>query len=644
MRGSASTSRGETKIADEVEEPEKDTEKPGYKLARALSEYAKKTAQKYTGSFSANRDYVRGENHWPTPTNQLHMSRDAWKAKTVRNRLFQVIDQTGAMVLDATPAVQAEPIDANVTTEQLELAKNCVQSELRRLRWHEIREDVFNEGAINGKSFAHVYTKKDKLAEAMGIEQVEICAETLDNTRVFPEPGPTRLSQARVLNIEISMPLSRAIEAFPGNEAKLKPRKGQEVAKFAAQDPITRDRSDDELVNGPTGEMIIEPSGAIRSCNVDIMMTWIDQDMIYEETKWRIDQYGNHSAESTDYKRAYPFGRLIVTHGEYLLYDGESPYELVDVFPIAEFTFHSFPDRFWSPGVVAMNKSSQMVADKTMAMALDGARLAMFGNLEYPIGADGYSNKGNAPGESIPTPPELMGMAHYVSPNNVNMQLLSWLDETNRRDFHEQTGISDVLSGAAPVSATSGKELETRARLASTRPGRILKHMNEFDSQFANILFQMMRQNYVGERTFMVPGLNGELEAIRADVSQLPPGIAIRIQADPDEIERDALEGQNVQALVASGMLFQPQMIPLLPMLLPSYSIRPQKAKEIQMAVVNMVATGLIPTDPNTYMIITGQPMPPEMVAQFVAQQQMAMSAATGDRPNKPEGESQAAQ
>jgi len=131
----------------------------------------------------------------------------------------------------------------------------------------------------------------------------------------------------------------------------------------------------------------------------------------------------------------------------------------------------------------------------------------------------------------------------------------------------------------------------------------------------------------------MVAGPNGELESIRYDVSTLPPGIAIRIEADPDEIEKDALEGQNVQALISTGLLFMPQMIPLLPILLPSYGIRPQKAKELQKMVVQMVAIGSIPTDPMSYQMITGQPQPPEMAAMFQAQAQAAMEAQNGPQP-----------
>jgi hypothetical protein len=559
------------------------------------------------------------------------MTKDEWKAKTVRNRLVQVVDQTAAMVLDATPTVHAEPVSDDVTTEQLEMASKAVQAELRRLRWHELRRDIFIEGSTNGKAFAHVYTKPDKLAEAMGIQAAEICAELADGSRCYNDPSAIRLSQCRYFIYEPSLDYSRAVEALekvsPNIKSKLKPVGGEVLSTLSAEDAVSRSRTDDELVNGPGGDMILGKDRTVRSCKVNLPMVWIRDDMIYEEAKYNWDQYGTPVKESTNYSRAFPYGRLIVINGDYELYDGESPYELIDVIPMAEYTHYWDTDRFWGPGIVARLKSSQMVADKTMAIALDVARQTLIGNLEVPIGADGYDNKGNAPGEVIAVPPELSGMAHVVAPNNVNMQLLSWLDETNRRDFEDQSGVSEVLSGAAPVTATSGKELQTRAKLASTRIGRHLKQMNEFDSDFANIVFQLMRQNYVGERPYMVQGPNGELETIRFDVSQLPPGIAIRIEADPDEIEKDALEGQNVQALVSTGLLFDPRMIPLLPILLPSYGIRPQKAKELQKMVVQMVAVGSIMTDPMSYQMITGQPQPPEMTAMFAAQMQAQADA-----------------
>lgn len=629
MRGSVATDSEGTEIAEEVE-PEKDSQKPAFKIARVLTEAAMASSSPYTSQFDENWKYAIGENHWPTPTNRYHMAKDEWKAKTVRNRLFKTIDQKAAMVLDATPSVHAEPVSADVPTEALELASSVVRAELKRLRWHEIREDIFLEGAVNGKAIAHVYTKKDSLAAAMGVEQSEICAEVSNGRELGNDPSATRLSQCRYFVHKMMMDYSRAIEAFPDAKDKLKPNGGPVVANLPATDSIVQERSNEELVTGPGGDLLIGKDGKIKECKVPISMVWIRDDSVLEEIKYKIDQYGNHTeiADETNYSRAYPYGRLIVTSGEWLLYDGESPYEIDSVLPYAEYTHYRNNRRFWGYGEVAHLKSAQMVADKTMAIALDGARKVIFGNLEVPIGADQYDNKGNAPDEVVRVEPELSGMAHYVTPNNVNMQFLGWIDGTNDKDFGDMSGVSDALSGALPTTPTSGKEVQSRAKLASTRIGRTLKHLNEWDTDFANIVFQLMRQNYVGERTFMVEGLNGELEAIKADVSMLPPGIAIRIESDPDEIEKSELEGQNVQALVASGMLYDPRFIPFMAELLPSYGIRPQKAKQLQKMSVQMVQMGMIPTDPMAYQLITGQPMPPEMFAQYQVQQMMAMAAA----------------
>jgi hypothetical protein len=606
----------------------------------------KPVARSYTSTFDENWKYAVGENHWPTPTSQYHVARDEWKAKTVRNRLWKTIDQKAAMVLDATPTVQAEPLSTDVPTDILELASKVVQAELKRLRWHELREDVFLEGSVNGKALAHVYTKRDKLASEMGVDQAEICVELADSRRCYPDSSATRLSQCRHFTYEANMDYSRAIEAFPASVGKLKPVPGNMVAKLDGKDAMTRERSNDELVTGPGGDLLLGKDGTVKECKVDVAMTWIvDNESLSREVKYALDESGQPIAK-TDSKRTYPYGRLIATTGEYELYDGESPYEIETVFPFAEYTHYRNSKRYWGYGEVAHLKSAQMVADKNMAIALDGARKVLFGNLEAPISAEGgYSNKGNAPDEVILMPPELMGMAHYVNPSNVNMGFLSWIDATNDKDFGDMSGVNDALSGNLPTTPTSGKEIQTRAKLASTRIGRHLKHMNEFDSDLANVVFQMMRQNYVGERTFMVEGLNGQLESIKADVSQLPPGIAIRIEADPDEIEKSELEAQVVQMLVDSGRLKDPSFIPYMQILLPSYGLRPQKAKEMQRIAVEMVLNGMTPTDPMSYQLITGQPMPPELQAQFMMQQRMAMAQATGDRPNKPpEGESETAQ
>lgn len=512
------------------------------------------------------------------------MTRDEWKAKTVRNRLWRTINYKAAVVLDATPSIHAEPVSVDAETEVLELAEQIMQHELKRGRWQQIRRDIFLDGAVNGKGIAHVFTWKDPLSG-----EVKVCAEKCDLRRFYVDPSATSLADARYVIYKPAMDVSKIAKTFDEETAKkVKVSTGPQVGMMQ-QGEATLTRTDNEMISGPAGDVLLGKDGVIRERKADVAFIWIKD---YETLKVEIEPVlrsdGTMGEGSRKESRAYPYGRLIVISGETLLFDDISPYELDGVFPFAEYTHYRNTERFWNYGDCALLKSNQMVADKTMAIALDGARKVIFGNLEVPIGADGYSNKGNAPDEVVAVPPELSGMAHYVRPDNVNLAFLQFIDETNYRDFERDSGVSDVSTGTSPNAPTSGVEVQARQRAAATIIGQHLKEMNQFSSDFANIWYQIARQNYTGMRDFGVMGPASELEAIQADMSLLPPGVLLRVEADPDELERDHLEGQNIQALITSRQLFDPMLLPFWHILLPSYGIRPQKAREIQKILAGM--------------------------------------------------------
>jgi len=587
---------------------------------------ARAEARKFTSTFHKDWRYFLGEDHWPTATNWRHMSKDTWKAKTVRNYVFQTIDFKKAVVLDATPSIHAEPLSVDVDTMFLEMAENAVEHELKRLNWDKIRSKMFMDGAVLGKGIAHVFTKKDKLSG-----ELTVCLESVDPARFYPDPQADCLDECSYVVYEPEWDLSTIREVFPEKGALVTPKKSTPVANMGISQ--TTRRTNDELLTGPGGEFRLNEKGDVNRLRADVCLIYIKDDMIRsnvksvllkEETVTQMcDDCGAQSltksnqcpecgspnvsfqitppeyGEETEVSRAYPFGRLIAIAGDVELYDGPSPYELECIFPFVDYTHYPVNRRYWGYGDLALLKSCQMVADKNVAQLLDAMRMTAQGKFEFPIGAQAYEAVGNAPGESYPVPPELAGMARWVVPQGYNGQLHQVLDETNLRDFQRVSGISDVSAGVAPNAPTSGVEVQARQRAAATRIGTHLKEMNSASSKIANIVFQLMRQNYVGPRTFMTQNPYSEYVPIAMDISMLPREIAIKVSADPDEIERDRLQGQNVMGLITSGMLFNPMMLPFLDILLPSMGIRPQMARELQKRLMMMPPPVMAPAPGN---------------------------------------------
>ena len=150
----------------------------------------------------------------------------------------------------------------------------------------------------------------------------------------------------------------------------------------------------------------------------------------------------------------------------------------------------------------------------------------------------------------------------------------------NLRDFERMGGVSDVSTGTSPNAPTSGVEVQARQRAAATRIGMHLKRLNRFRSELASLVWKVMNQYYTGPRTFLVQQPTGEHEAIVEDVSLLPPGVAVRVDADLDAAEKDKLMGQNLTMAIQSGVLMNPLMRPFLPMYLTALGLSPTLVKQ----------------------------------------------------------------
>ncbi len=199
--------------------------------------------------------------------------------------------------------------------------------------------------------------------------------------------------------------------------------------------------------------------------------------------------------------------------------------------------------------------------------------------LEVPSEVPAYRHVGNAPGDLVLCPAAFMNLAHYLSPaQSYNVQLHQILDEALKRDIQEVSGVTDVSSGLAPAAPTSGKEVEARIGAASTRSDLHNSQFNEFESQSLSILYQMMNQFYIEPRAYQVAKVNGELEAIVLEVSQLPRNVRIKVTSSLDQAQKDVNFGQNLMQAVTAGQVgFYPDLM------LPLMGASPEVSREIQM-------------------------------------------------------------
>lgn len=559
-------------------------------------EGARAYANQFTSTFDKDIRYYLGEDHWPiTARWTQNVTVDALKSKTIRNYTFATIRHKKAVVMDATPSIHVEPLDDDVTFDERQAIAAAVKHELERVNWDGVTEDVFDYGSICGVGIAMCRTEQDKLSG-----QHKLCIDIVDPARFYPDRKATRLEKARAVGWEPRLPLSTIMEMFPDKGYLVKPNATSPL-RPPAENYV---RTNDEIIYGPGTDTVLGKDGSLKEREADVCFVWIKQDELAEEiqrntqpgsqaayptiesgttTGMTPDTGTNQGAPDVSIGRKYPFGRLIVYSGEILLFDGPNPYNLPGVFPFAAYVHYRIPKRFWGYGDVALLKSPQMVADKNMAQIIEAIRSIVNAPFEYPAEAEAYTNLGNHPGQMIPTPLPYCGKARYVgSERAFNAQLWQMADEINIRDFQRVSGVSDVSTGTAPVAPTSGVEIEARTRAASTGIGRHLEDLNRFRSDLASLVWQVMQQYYVGPRSFMAKSPMSEFESILLDCSQLPPGVAVKVDANIDSIQKDKLMGQNLALDVQQGVFTNPEVQPFLSMLLAAQGVDPVTAREVK--------------------------------------------------------------
>lgn len=269
--------------------------------------------------------------------------------------------------------------------------------------------------------------------------------------------------------------------------------------------------------------------------------------------------------ESRRIRRAYPFGRLIVYSGDTLLFDGDNPYQLEEVFPFQTYYHYRVPGYPYGFGDVPLLKPIQDAADLSISQLQDYCILAVYGLMEYPMGAKAYSKLGNVPRQTYPVPDHLAGKARIISPTDFNTPAWEALDRTLFREMEIVGQLQDTAGppfGQAPISATESNAIQSA--LSAGMRGH-MDRLNQWDSDVANAVLQLGKQCY-GEKAAPMTMPDGTKKTVHADWSQFQ-NVRIRVSASIKEANEDKNIGQNIVALIGQGLIDKEDMDIALPKL-----------------------------------------------------------------------------
>lgn len=504
--------------------------------------------------------------------------------QTVRNYMFATIDHKASVVLDAEPRFRAEPLDNTSTLEMRQHAAQATQHDMERCMWQDIREDCYITASVNKLGVAMIRMETDKLSG-----ERKVAWDVIDIRRFYPDPSATRLYKAGYVFYEPEMSLADIRERWPEKCHLIKPKKTQPSGSLEIQDN-GKARTDAEILAAPGQEIAVSDDGKVSQRVADVAYLWIKQDEVFEDTRKVVSRAAmvasecqdcmlrfesgltdtcpscggtniaqvevpEDSQEYTVMTRKYPFGRLIITCQDVLLYDGPPEIELDDIFPFEAFALYRDPRSLHGFDDMQLLRSNQMQADKNASRLFQAMAVTGQGFFEFPAGELGYQHATNEMGQKIPVKPENAGKARWVNAQGYNVQLHSVADNSIFSDFQRISGETDQAVSQMPSAPDSATEVKSRDSVRQSRMGRIMKRVNRFSSGMATKHYQAMNQYYVGPRPFMFSQNGSEFESIVLDVSMLPRNLHIKVEADIDGIERDKLAGQNLVAAMQAGII-----------------------------------------------------------------------------------------
>lgn len=565
--------------------PAEDKEKHGYLYAKALCETARNARDGRT--FKNNWDYLRGKNHWKSASSAAAHQIDGWAFKGVVNWTHSTIKTKAAMITSAPADIFCDPLDEESKYYDRLLVKSALEDSFKRVKVDSVKYDAFMWGSVSGVGISMWSMKPDALTGAMATSLTPISTDDF-----FCDPSADSITSpnCRYVVWEPLLDMSTIRQMWPSKADLVKP----DTRQVSTNWDYKSGSQDQSMIYGSAGEYSVDRTN-LNARKARVAFVWIKEpesittDLERVIMKNETDGYqcvscnstyeagdvdGNSSCpmcngdmenvripaqtqDNTVIRRTYPYGRLIVYSGQTLLFDGENPYEIEQVFPFAVYHHDRICGDFLGQNDVALLQSLQEAENTVVSMGVDGVVLSMFGPFEYPVGCKSFTELGNGPKERHPVPDHLAGKARFIPSMGADMQLWNGVLQAVEHQFLYVSGISPLGFGQTSTPAISATEAEIANSRLSDRMKGHAQAFAAYLSELASIGLQMEKQAARMERArleamgqqYMGNGIavampDSEIKSVMVEFDKLP-NVNVRVEVNTTEALRDKLKGQN---------------------------------------------------------------------------------------------------
>jgi hypothetical protein len=563
--------------------PQRDSDLAAYRYAKALVESARAASESRIKSLVKNWDWLVGKDHFVSWASRTAL--DQWQFRGVVNWTWSTIRTKCSILTAAKSESFVEPLGEEADNFARLLIKSATDHEADRTRFQSVKEKVMLSGAVTGIGVSMWSYKPDPLTGAM------ILARSVVPTDEFlRDPSVDQITDPNCRYVVWGplMDMSRVREMFPDRAAFVKTENRQIIGGWTYS---TAD--DSNLIYGSAGDYAVDKQGQLNARKARVYFVWVKDESVIEDIHKTLVAPGeegfycevcnvNYPAasvqstkcqtcgqemeptqledrydETTTRRLAYPYGRLIVYSGDVLLYDGENPYEIEEVFPFSVYHHEQIPGDFYGGNDVELLQGLQDAQNRTVCQIIDYVRLGANAPTIYPVGFKALTELGNGPNQRLPGPDHAPWLPYKLSAQGFDINSVSALHNILTEHFQIVSGLASLGLGqtsSPPISATEAEI--ANARLSDRMRGHA-RALSQWATDDRNIQLQLMRQFYSNPVSAPVTMPDSSVKSIQIEVQKLPPA-RVRIIISPEDSVRDKLLGQNAMLLAQNGLLDSP--------------------------------------------------------------------------------------
>lgn len=478
-------------------------------LAKQIDKLFEKSAKwrkRYDKDWVDNYKMFRGQ-QWLT-------KRPSYKHREVINLIFQTIQSQGSVMLDTRPQVGFLPQDPSDLPFS-EILAQLFQADWDKNNWlDEVAQVVFD---------AHIYSVGNSYAGYNpdingGLGGIEFCCK--DPFEFYPDPDATNVNKKSEWFICAEpMDIDKVKRKWADSPYIDQIKPDLEDLSYAKRQIQTLSRT--KNVDADISSERVSSGVDVDDYNRDKVLVITAYLKPSDTEQIEKDDLTSDGEKLYITKLKYPRGRKVVKIGQFIMEDGELPYDHLE-FPYQRLVNYILPREYFGISEVENTKGPQMIFNKLVNFSLDV--LTLMGNPIWKVPVEGNVNTRkliNQPGLIVEYANGNVGEPRREEGVQLQPFVLDLIDRMEKW-FNDAAGTQDVTRGINPPGVTANAAIENLLEAAQKRIKQKMRNVDSYMRDFGKQWVSLVMQYYTAPQVFRLTNKDGSNEFFRFNVEERP--------------------------------------------------------------------------------------------------------------------------